>query len=110
MAELETETDQSRARIQINPRRRTLCCNMLMTESRRTINRNHQRVKISRAEIVRPNLHAREKQLALRDTCSSERYLSFLTKTFELRPLCSYFSRREGGKSSGVPSTKPPLD
>src|SRR5262245_36381611 len=35
---------------------------------------------------------------------------SFFTSTFELRPLCSYFSRRVGGRSSGVPSAKPPLD
>ena len=35
---------------------------------------------------------------------------SFLTSTFELRPLCSYRSRRAGGRSSGVPSTKPPFD
>ena len=38
------------------------------------------------------------------------RYVSFFTRTLELRPLCSYRSRRSGGKSSGVPSTKPPLD
>lgn len=37
-------------------------------------------------------------------------YFSLLTSTFELRPLWSYFSRRKGGKSSGVPSEKPPLD
>src|ERR1700710_1262079 len=35
---------------------------------------------------------------------------SFLTRTLELRPLESYFSRRPGGKSSGVPSLKPALD
>jgi hypothetical protein len=34
---------------------------------------------------------------------------SFFTSTFELRPLCSYFSRRAGGRFSGVPSVKPPL-
>jgi len=38
------------------------------------------------------------------------RYFSFLTSTFDLRPLWSYFSRRVGGKSSGDPSTNPPLD
>jgi hypothetical protein len=38
------------------------------------------------------------------------RYFNFFTSTFEFRPLCSYFSRRPGGKSSGVPSAKPPLD
>ena len=27
-----------------------------------------------------------------------------------MRPLCSYFSRRVGGKSSAEPSTNPPLD
>ena len=37
-------------------------------------------------------------------------YLSFLTRTLERRPLWSYFSRRPGGRSSGVPSMKPPLD
>ena len=37
-------------------------------------------------------------------------YLSFLTRTLERRPLWSYFSRRPGGRSSGVPSVKPPLD
>ena len=36
--------------------------------------------------------------------------LSFFTSTLEFRPLCSYFSRRAGGRSSGVPSTKPALD
>ena len=36
--------------------------------------------------------------------------LSFFTSTLEFRPLCSYFSRRAGGRSSGVPSTNPPLD
>ena len=35
---------------------------------------------------------------------------SFFTSTLEFRPLCSYFSRRAGGRSSGVPSAKPPLD
>src|ERR1041385_6220136 len=35
---------------------------------------------------------------------------SFFTSTLDLRPLCSYFSRRAGGRSSGVPSTNPPLD
>ena len=35
---------------------------------------------------------------------------SFFTSTLELRPLWSYFSRRAVGKSSGVPSLKPPLD
>ena len=40
----------------------------------------------------------------------SLRYFNFFTSTFEFRPLCSYFSRRPGGKSSGVPSAKPPLD
>ena len=38
------------------------------------------------------------------------RGLIFFTSTLELRPLWSYFSRRAGGKSSGVPSAKPPLD
>ena len=38
-----------------------------------------------------------------------DRY-SFLTSTFERRPLASYFARRAGGRSSGVPSTKPPFD
>src|SRR5262245_59241957 len=37
-------------------------------------------------------------------------YFNRLTSTLDLRPLCSYFSRRGGGKSSGVPSTKPPFD
>ena len=37
-------------------------------------------------------------------------YRSFFTSTFELRPLWSYRSRRAGGRSSGVPSTKPPFD
>jgi hypothetical protein len=37
-------------------------------------------------------------------------YLSFLTRTLERRPLWSYFSRRPGGRSSGVPSMNPPLD
>jgi|GEM_PF-2029416 len=36
--------------------------------------------------------------------------VSFLTSTFELRPLWSYFSRRAGGRSSRVPSAKPPFD
>src|SRR6516162_2851778 len=35
--------------------------------------------------------------------------LSFLTSTLELRPLWSYFSRRAGGRSSGVPAANPPL-
>ena len=39
-----------------------------------------------------------------------QRYFSFFSNTLELRPLLSYFSRRPGGKSSGVPSMKPPLD
>lgn len=34
----------------------------------------------------------------------------FLTSTLDLRPLCSYFSRRAGGKSSAVPSANPPFD
>ena len=38
------------------------------------------------------------------------RFHEFFTSTFELRPLASYFSRRPGGRSSGVPSAKPPLD
>src|SRR5579859_1749778 len=37
-------------------------------------------------------------------------YFNFFTSIFEFRPLCSYFSRRADGKSSGVPSAKPPLD
>src|SRR6185295_9670187 len=41
---------------------------------------------------------------------SIDGYFNFFTNTFELRPLWSYFSRRLGGKSSGVPSAKPPLD
>jgi len=36
--------------------------------------------------------------------------VSFFTSTFELRPPASYFSRRAGGKSSGVPSLKPAFD
>ena len=36
-------------------------------------------------------------------------HLSFLIKTFERRPLRSYFSRRAGGRSSGDPSEKPPF-
>ena len=36
--------------------------------------------------------------------------VSFLTSTLELRPPASYFSRRPGGKSSGVPSLNPALD
>jgi hypothetical protein len=36
--------------------------------------------------------------------------VSCLTRIFELRPLCSYLSRRAGGRSSGLPSTKPALD
>jgi len=35
---------------------------------------------------------------------------NFFTRTFEFRPLWSYFSRRSGGRSSGVPSAKPPFD
>src|SRR5215472_13389698 len=34
----------------------------------------------------------------------------FFTKTLEFRRLCSYFSRRAGGRSSRAPSTKPPFD
>jgi hypothetical protein len=37
-------------------------------------------------------------------------HFNFFTSTLEFLPLCSYFSRRAGGKSSGVPSAKPPLD
>ena len=37
-------------------------------------------------------------------------YFNFFTSTLEFRPLCSYFSRRMDGKSSGEPSAKPPLD
>jgi len=37
-------------------------------------------------------------------------HFNFFRSTFELRPLCSYFSRRAGGRSSGVPSAKPPFD
>ena len=36
-------------------------------------------------------------------------HFSFLMSTLDLRPLASYFSRRAGGKSSGVPSMKPHL-
>ena len=39
-----------------------------------------------------------------------QRYFNFFSNTLELRPLLSYFSRRTAGKSSGVPSMKPPLD
>ena len=35
---------------------------------------------------------------------------NFFTSTLEWRPLWSYFSRRAGGKLSGPPSAKPPLD
>ncbi len=34
---------------------------------------------------------------------------SFFSSTFDRRPLASYFARRAGGRSSGVPSTKPPF-
>ena len=37
-------------------------------------------------------------------------YFNFFTSTLDFRPLCSYFSRRPGGRSSGVPSANPPLD
>jgi len=35
---------------------------------------------------------------------------SCLLSTFDLRPLVSYFSRRGGGKTSGVASLKPAFD
>jgi hypothetical protein len=35
---------------------------------------------------------------------------SFLITTLEFRPLWMYFSRRAGGRSSRVPSTKPPFN
>src|SRR5262249_46264707 len=39
-----------------------------------------------------------------------DQLFNFFTSTFEWRPLWSYFSRRAGGRSSGVPSAKPPFD
>jgi hypothetical protein len=36
--------------------------------------------------------------------------VSFLTSTFDRRPLASYFARLPGGSSSGVPSAKPAFD
>src|SRR5580765_5924538 len=42
-------------------------------------------------------------------TALLQSYFSPFTRTFELRPLWSYFSRRTGGKSSGEPSANPPL-
>ena len=40
---------------------------------------------------------------------SSADHFNFFTSTLEFRPLCSYFSRRAGGRSSGVPSDKTPF-
>src|SRR5262249_24673935 len=40
----------------------------------------------------------------------SSGHSNLFTSTFEFRPLCSYFSLRAGGRSSGAASTKPALD
>lgn len=44
------------------------------------------------------------------ETACLSKAFSFFTRTFEFRPLWSYFSRRSGGRSSGVPSSKPPFN
>ena len=49
---------------------------------------------------------------AARRGCESRAALTryrLFSSTFDRRPLASYFARRAGGRSSGVPSTKPPF-
>ena len=72
-------------------------------------------IKLTRIDEDVPNSYetpGNERLLSTFATGFSQAHLgaSRLTRTLDFRPLCSYFSRRAEGRSSGVPSTKPPLD
>ena len=84
-----------------------------------TLRRSHVAATVSgnilrfiKRRLAQPEINNRRARQKTAERASSSRYglVSFFTSTLEFRPLCSYFSRRAGGKSSGVPSPKPPLD
>jgi len=67
------------------------------------------------ARNTRAQLRDLEEEYRLQPAGQGARFVyaetfSFFTRTFEFRPLWSYFSRRPGGRSSGVPSAKPAFD